>query len=118
MRTLYAACLSRLGLTQAGAAALHGVRPDTVKNWTVGRRGVQQSAWDDLRALEASIVDRSEAMRETWEAAGSPPIEIDDSEADHAMLMAAADFVLTGEGPVHVGQTAATQAARQARRPN
>lgn len=118
MKTLYAACLSRLGLTQVEAAVLHGVRPDTVKNWAVGRRTVPQPAWDDLRALEEAIVDRSEAMREIWDAAGSPSIEIDDSEADAAMLMAAADLILTSEGPVFVGQTATTQAARQARRPN
>ena len=118
MKTLYAACLSRLGLTQAGAASLHGVRPDTVKNWAVGRRGVPQSAWDDLREYEAQIVDASECLRGEWELAGSPPFEIDDSEADGLPLMAMADLVLNSDGPVHVGQTAATQAARQARRPN
>lgn len=118
MKTIYAACLSRLGLTQAEAAALHGARPDTVKNWAVGRRGVPQSAWDDLRGVEAAIVDRSEAMREIWEEQGSQPLEMDDIEGDAAMRMAAADLILTSEGPVFVGQTAATQAARQARRPN
>lgn len=99
MKTLYAACLARLGLSQSEAATLHGSRLDTVKNWAVGRRTVPAGAWDDLRAYEAKIVDRSEAIREAWEDAG----EIRDIEArvaDHAGLMALADFFLTtGEAP-------------------
>jgi hypothetical protein len=118
MKTLYAACLSRLGLSQAGAATLHGIRLDTVKNWCAGRVRVPDGIWDELRAVEAEIVDASEDMREGWKAAGSPPIEIDDSEAGDIALMAAADFILTSKGPVSVGPSAATRAARQARRPN
>lgn len=118
MKTLYAACLSRLGLSQSGAAALHNVRLDTVKSWSSGRNRVPQGAWDDLRELEAQIVDRSEGIREAWQAQGSPPIEIDDSDGDSVTRMAVADFVLSSKGPVHVGRTDATQAARQARRPN
>lgn len=118
MKTLYAACLSRLGLSQSGAASLHGVGLSTVKQWCAGRSVPPQGIWDELRELEAQIVDASEELRERWEAAGSPPIELDDSEAGHLPLMAAADLVLTTEGPVTVGRTAATQAARQARRPN
>ncbi|MDE2434754.1 MAG: hypothetical protein KGM49_00705 [Sphingomonadales bacterium] len=118
MKTIYTACLARLGLTQSGAAALHGVRLDTVKSWSSGRNRVPQGAWDDLRVLELAIMDGSEELRERWEAAGSPPVELDDSEADGVALMAAADFVLSSEGPVSVGQSAATLLARQARRPN
>lgn len=118
MKTLYSACLSRLGLSLAGAASLHGVRLDTVKSWSSGRNPVPQGAWDELREYEAGIVDRSEAMIEAWEAQGQPAIEIDASEADDVSLMAAADFVLSSEGPVHIGQTNATRMARQARRPN
>lgn len=115
MKTLYAACLSRLGLSQAGAAALHNVRLDTVKSWSSGRNGVPPGAWAELRAYEAQIVDRSEAMRETWEAAGSPLIELDDSDAGGVALMAAADFVLGTAAPVAIGKTAATAKAREAR---
>lgn len=118
MKTIYAACLSRLGLTQTGAATLHDVAVDTVRSWSAGRNRVPPGAWDQLRAYELRIIDASEAIREGWDAAGSPPIEIDDSEADQMGLMAAADFVLGSTGPVHVGQTAATIMARQARRPN
>lgn len=118
MKSLYAACLSRLGLSQSGAAALHGVSVDTIKQWSSGRRRVPDGVWADLRAAEVSIVDRSEAMREAWQDAGSHPIEIDDSEADDLALIAMADFVLGVDAPVSVGQTAATLAARQARRPN
>jgi len=118
LKTLYAACISRLGLSLAGAAAFHGVGLQSVKNWSVGRSQPPAGVWDELRAYEAQIVDGSEEFRERWEAAGSPPIEIDDSEADGVALMAAADLVLTTDAPVAVGRTATTQFARQARRPN
>lgn len=95
MKTLYAACLARLGLSQSEAASLHGSRLDTVKNWAVGRRTVPAGAWADLRAYEARIIDRSEAIREAWEDAG----EIRDMElqthGDPIALMAAADFLLS-----------------------
>ncbi|NBC37381.1 hypothetical protein GTZ99_12550 [Novosphingobium sp. FSY-8] len=117
MRTLYAACLSRLGLSQAEAATLHGVRLDTVKSWSAGRNPVPQGAWDQLRQAEAAIIERAETIREAWELNGSPPIEINTDGADASSLMAAADFVLGSTGPVHVGETAATRTARQARRP-
>lgn len=118
MKTLYAACLSRLGLSQAGAAALHGVDLSTVKHWSSGRRRVPEGVWADLRDRANAVADQADAMLDAWEAAGSPPIEIDVSEADDLALIAAADFVLAADAPVHVGQTAATLAARQARRPN
>jgi hypothetical protein len=92
MKTLYAACLSRLGLSQAGAASLHGVRLDTVKSWSSGRNTVPQGAWDDLRLLELELVDASEAMREDWPQGA--PLIVDDGHAGHKPLMAAADFVL------------------------
>lgn len=57
MKTIYAACLSRLGLSQAMAADLHGVRLDTVKSWSCGRRTVPEGVYDNLRALEAEIQD-------------------------------------------------------------
>lgn len=99
MKTLYAACLSRLGLSLAGAAALHGVRLDTVKSWSSGRNRVPDGAWGDLRAREASVVDRSEAIREGWEDAGEIR-EIEASVADDLGLLALADFVLTADHPV------------------
>lgn len=94
MKTIYAACLSRLGLSQAEAATLHGVRLDTVKSWSSGRNPVPQGAWADLRQLEAAIVDRSEAIREAWEDAGETR-DIEARVADHLGLMALADFALT-----------------------
>lgn len=97
MKTLYAACLSRLGLSQAEAAALHRVRLDTVKSWGSGRNPVPDGAWTDLRAYEAQIVDRSEAIREAWEDAG----EVRDIDVrvnqDARNLMALADFFLTSD---------------------
>src|SRR3546814_13734903 len=93
MKTIDAAFLSRLGLSLAGAAQLHGIRVDTVKNWSVGRRTVPAGAWDELRAYEAQIVDRAEAMRELWEENPSD-IEIVAEEADHSSLMAAAALIL------------------------
>lgn len=93
MKTLYAACLSRLGLSQSGAAELHGVRLDTVKSWSSGRNRVPEGAWDELRQYEALIVDRSEAVREVWEDTGEAS-EIDAAWRDEPSLMALADFVL------------------------
>lgn len=116
MKTLYAACLARLGLSQTEAAALHDVRLDTVKSWAVGRNAPPPAVYDELRAIEAHIVDASEAFREIWPA--GTPIEIDDSEAGHLPLMAAADFVLNCDAPVETGRSRATLMARQARRPN
>lgn len=119
-RTLYAACLSRLGLSQAEAAAFHSVGLQSVKNWCSGRSSPPAGVWDELREYEARIVDLSEAMRSAWEEDSRPPVELDDSEAGGPALMAAADWVLgmdTGS-PVHVGRTTATQVARQGRRPN
>lgn len=103
MKTLYAFCLSRLGLSQAGAAALHGVRVDTVKSWSSGRNAVPDGAWDDLRAYEARIIDRSEALREAWEDAGEiRDIALD--VADDVGMMAVADFLLSSSAnpPVRI----------------
>jgi len=96
MKTIYAACLMRLGLSQPAAARLHGVRLDTVKSWSAGRNRPPDGVWDDLRGYEALIVDRSEACREAWEDAGQP-VELDagwDAD-DGPALMALADFVLS-----------------------
>ena len=94
MKTLYAACIARLGLSQSEAADLHGVRLDTVKSWCAGRRTIPDNAWSDLRGYEARIVDRSEAIREAWEDAGEIR-DIEATVADHAGLMALADFLLS-----------------------
>ncbi|MFN3469959.1 MAG: helix-turn-helix domain-containing protein [Novosphingobium sp.] len=94
MKTLYAACLCRLGLSQAEAAALHSVRLDTVKSWSSGRNRVPDGAWEDLRDLEAKIVNQSEAVRELWEDNGEP-LQISPNARDKQSLMALADFVLT-----------------------
>lgn len=95
MKTLYAACLARLGLSQSEAATLHASRLDTVKNWAIGRRTVPAGAWADLRAYEGKIVDRSEAIREAWEDAGEiRELELQ-THGDPIALMAAADFLLS-----------------------
>lgn len=95
MKTLYAACLARLGLSQPEAAELHNVRLDTVKSWAIGRRTVPNGAWQDLRSLEAQIVDKSEAIREAWEDAGEiREVELE-THGDPVALMAAADFLLS-----------------------
>lgn len=95
MKTIYAACLSRLGLSQAGAAALHGVRIDTVKSWSSGRNPVPPGAWSDLRGYEDQIIERSETIREIWEDNGEPG-ELVARWADEKGLMALADFILGG----------------------
>lgn len=95
MKTLYSACLSRLGLTQSEAAALHEVRIDTVKSWCAGRNRVPPGAWIDLREHEAQIVELSEELREKWALA---PAELHiHLRGRTANLMAVADFVLNAE---------------------
>src|SRR3546814_6156792 len=117
MKTIYAACLSRLGLSLAGAAQLHGIRVDTVKNWSVGRRTVPAGAWDELRAYEAQIVDRAEASRELREENPSD-IEIVAEEAEHSSIMAAADVILglPAGPPVLESENETTKWTRQATR--
>lgn len=97
MKTLYAACLSRLGLSQTEAAALHNVGLQTVKNWCSGRVAVPNGIWPELRSYEAQIVDRSEAIREAWEDAGETRDIDAETHGDPKALMALADFFLTTE---------------------
>ena len=118
MKTLYAACLSRLGLSQAEAAALHNVALATVKSWATGRNRIPQGVWDEFRGYETKIINGAEEMREQWIKYGSPLIEINDAESGGTGVMALAEFVLSSTGPISVGVSAATQMARQARRPN
>lgn len=113
--TLYAACLSRLGLSQAEAAALHGNSLATIKARCQGKIGVPQGCWDELRAYEARIVEAADEMLATWDAHGQPPIEINSNTPPGLPLMAMADFVLSSDGPVTIGETAATAAAKRAR---
>jgi hypothetical protein len=97
MKTLYAACLSRLGLSQSEAATLHNTRIDTIKSWSVGRRPVPDGAWAELRAYEMTIVDKSEAIREAWEDAGEIRDVVLGTKGDPINLMAAADFLLSND---------------------
>lgn len=94
-KTFYAACLARLGLSQAEAAALHGSRLDTVKNWATGRRTPPAGVWDDLRKHEARIVERSETIREIWEDTGEPRDLTVQTHGEPLAMMAAADFFLS-----------------------
>lgn len=123
MTTVYAACLARLGLSMPEASRFHDVRLDTVKSWASGRNRPPASVFDELRALETRIIDRSEQMREEIEIAQAAQreapdrIDIDLSEANHLSAMAAADFILGLEGiNVVDGKTEATIAARTSRR--
>lgn len=65
MKTVYAACLSRVGLSHVEAAALHGVRLDTVKSWSSGRNRIPESIWHDLREYEKQIMLEAEQFKES-----------------------------------------------------
>ncbi|RKF23390.1 hypothetical protein D6851_02655 [Altericroceibacterium spongiae] len=95
MKTLYSACLSRLGLSRSEAAKLHGVRIDTINSWATGRRPVPEGAWDDLRQREDLIIERAETIRELWEDAGEPK-EISAKWDSDVALLGLADFILGG----------------------
>jgi hypothetical protein len=49
----------RCGLSQAEAAALHRVRPDTVKSWCSGRNTASASVLLELQALHQKITDQA-----------------------------------------------------------
>lgn len=51
--TTFGAALKMCGLTISEASEFLDVRPDTVKNWSQGRRTVAPFAWEKLRALYA-----------------------------------------------------------------
>ncbi len=58
MKTLYAACLSRLGLSQADAAYYHDVSLGTIKRWFSGRGEPPAGVWVELRELEIEISEQ------------------------------------------------------------
>lgn len=95
MKTLFAACLSRLGLSQSQAADYLGPSINTIKSWSSGRNPVPKGIWDELRQYEAKIIDRSETIREIWEDAGEPETIAPQYENEIA-LIAMADFILSG----------------------
>lgn len=60
MKTLYAACLRNLGLSQEDAALVHAkygkeVRRDTINSWSSGRREAPLGAYRDLQAFAAEM---------------------------------------------------------------
>lgn len=65
MTTLFSAALSRLGLSQAEAAAALGVRIDTLKSWACGRRVPPETIWPEIAELaRRRAVDMRELARE------------------------------------------------------
>ena len=86
--TPYRLLLSRVGLSQADAAALHKVRLDTVKSWCAGRNPAPAGVFAELRALYAR---QKQAADEALKAiAGLPEVNkvelgyaVDDAEAQN-----------------------------------
>lgn len=95
-RTLYAACLSRLGLSQQDGAELHKVSPQTVRNWATGRRPVPQGAWDELRARDSEVQARIEALLRANEVTPFGDVPNDASALDDLDAIAASALVLSG----------------------
>ena len=116
MRTPYAAALSRLCLSQAQAASLHRVRPDTVKSWSAGRNPVPDGAWDDLRAIEAERADFVDDALAAWRSNGAPvTVAINAAEGADMSRLAMLALALPAGTRVAFGESAATRAARRAR---
>jgi hypothetical protein len=124
MKTLYAAAISRLGMSQPEAAAFHAVPLQTIKNWASARARVPTGAWDELRALSREIDFLADQFDLAWEqacdATGGMPGTFDfDSQSvpNTATSIAAADFALSLPKTIAVNDavTAATAAARAAR---
>ncbi len=82
--TLFASILAACGLSQSEAAELLGVRLDTVKSWSSGRRTVSPGALSELLAL-ARRQDRAAAeAAEAWRQAGRPErVEVGVAADDH-----------------------------------
>jgi hypothetical protein len=99
MCSLYAACLSRLGLSEADAADLHIVSPAIVAGWACGALEPPPTAWDDLRDYNAQVAEWQELIRQEWDTDGEP-LEVPIRYFDGAAMMGAAEFVLTA--PVYV----------------
>jgi hypothetical protein len=59
--TLFASILDGLGLSQSEAADFLGVRLDTVKNWSSGRRPTPDGVWPDLHKLARQQIKAAEA---------------------------------------------------------
>lgn len=55
MTTTFALLRERCGLSQNEAADLFGVRLDTIKSWSIGRRSAPAAVIEQLRALYAKI---------------------------------------------------------------
>lgn len=127
--TPYRLLLSRVGLSQADAAAMHGVRLDTVKSWCASRNRAPAGVIAELRALHSK---QRRAAAEGIALAGKVPpgaeIElgyaVDDAEAQSiGWPCAAAQHAALGmtiarlDRPVRLtprGTTQATAAAADA----
>jgi hypothetical protein len=85
--TLYGLLLQACGLSHREAAALHGVRLDTINSWSSGRRETPAGVIADLRALYRSIAGAAANHAETLrEAPDDCAIELGYPAHDHEAL--------------------------------
>lgn len=68
---LLSAILDGVGLSQADAADFLGVRLDSVKSWSSGRRSIPEGVWSELHKLAAS----QERAAKQLAAAAKPAIK-------------------------------------------
>jgi hypothetical protein len=81
--TTFALLCNRCGLSLREAADFLGVRQDTVRSWSIGRRGAPASAIEELRALYAKIERAAgEAVAMARKARGAT-IELGIAADDH-----------------------------------
>jgi hypothetical protein len=82
--TVYGLLIQACGLSHREAAELHGVRADTVKSWSAGRRGAPEGALAELRALHARIRLAADQSREMIrQTAAGVAIEVGYPADDH-----------------------------------
>jgi hypothetical protein len=82
--TLYALLLDRCGLSHREAAALSGVRLDTIKSWSSGRNRAPAGVLAELRTLYAQIERAAvEALGEIERHPEAEMIEIGLAADDH-----------------------------------
>lgn len=100
--TMFKSALALCGLSQAQAAEFFGVRLDTVKSWTSGRKNPPIDAWRMLADLYGKVVNVSEDALDTLdtddltrESINSFALQYDGERLpEHAETVAAAMFLL------------------------
>lgn len=97
-KTLYAATLAHVGMSQSDAQEFHGItRPQTIGDWAMGRRPVPDGAWAELISYSKQIDARVAEVGAAWEAAGRP-MDFGTSELNAVDMQALVRYITASGG--------------------